>query len=307
MRLGKSTPSFLALIKSPPTNMKIFSTAASALLLTATFASAGSNLFLDLGPLTASGGSLTNDPAHATGAVSLSQTSWNTISSSSDFTSAVYSDGTSATGVTIDFGQSAAAGTSINFATAIGNVALKGTGGAVAGQQSFLGASSIYGSGNNDSNTAVGRDGFLGSTNTAIGMRIDGLTAGNYTLYIMARQVSSNAVGSLPMNLYTATGASAGTFDFSALTPTVQTNTNYASAGYAGQYNVFTAGENYVAINVTVGAGQSLFIASDGGGAELRGFINSIQIVAVPEPSAYAAGMLGFLALVTIVRRQKRA
>jgi hypothetical protein len=241
-------------------------------------------------------------PGHASGAIPGVQTSWNTITTSASRSDLVDATGSAAAGVTVDFGQEATGGSgTIDFATNIGNLTLAGTGGAVPGQQSLLGTGSIYG--DNTSSTAAGRDGFFGSgtatgTGAAIGLRLDGLAAGEYVAYVMARNTNSNAA-SYPMNLYSSVGATSGSFTFSSLIAETQSNASYASAGYAGQYNSFIEGENFQAISFTIGEGESFFLAVDGGNdaVDRRGFLNALQIVSVPEPSVSLLGAFGLLFL----------
>ena len=245
---------------------------------------------------------LTLSPGHASGAIPGAQTSWNTITTSASRSDLVDATGSAAAGITVDFGQEATGGSgTIDFGTNIGNLALAGTGGAVPGQQSLLGTGSIYG--DNTSSTAAGRDGFFGSgtatgTGAAIGLRLDGLAAGEYVAYVMARNTNSNAA-SYPMNLYSSVGATSGSFTFSSLIAETQSNASYASAGYAGQYNSFIEGENFQAISFTIGEGESFFLAVDGGNdaVDRRGFLNALQIVSVPEPSVSLLGAFGLLFL----------
>lgn len=268
------------------------------------------SLLLDFGPTTVAAPYLTLDPGHSLSAISESDTSWNKISSSAATSSLIYGNGASASGITLTLGQEATPGNNIiNYSTAIANVTLAGTGGGTAGQQNLLTAGSIYG--DNTSSTAVGRDGFFGggtsAAGDAIGLRLDGLAAGDYLIYIMARNVNTD-VTSAPMNIFASAGTSANTFDFSALTGSTEANTGYPSATYAGQYNTFQAGENYIALNVTIGSGDSLFLAMDGANtADTRGFLNMVEIVpaAVPEPSTWAMFGMGIFTLGWVFKKRR--
>jgi len=245
---------------------------------------------------------LTLSPGHASDSIPAAQTSWNTITTSANRSDLVYGDGSAASGITLDLGQESTGGNgTIDFGIAVGNLTLAGTGGAIAGQQSLLGTGSIYG--DNSSSTAAGRDGFFGSgtatgTGAAIGMRIDGLAAGDYVAYVMSRNTNTNAA-SYPMNLYSSVGISSGSFSFSSLTAEIQSNPAYTSAGYSGQYNLFVEGENFQAIRFTIAEGQSFFLAVDGGNdaVDRRGFLNMVQIASVPEPSVALLGAIGLLFL----------
>lgn len=277
----------------------------AALLATGTPALAV-NLMLDFGNPAANSvvaaPYLTLSPGHNSGWIPGTQTAWNTVTTSANRTDLVYGDGSAATGITMDLGQETTGGNgTIDFGTAIGNLTLAGSGGAVPGQQSLLSTGSIYG--DNTSSTAAGRDGFFGGgtatgTGSAIGLRLDGLAAGEYIAYVMARNTNSNAA-SYPMNLYSSVGGTSTSFSFSALTAEAQSNPSYASVGYSGQYNSFVEGENFQAISFTIAAGESFFLAVDGGNnaVDRRGFLNTLQIVSVPEPSVALLGSLGLLFL----------
>lgn len=250
------------------------------------------NLMLDFGATAVADPYLTLSPGHSSGFVPAGQTSWNTISSATPPSSLRYADGSTATGVVFRLGQESTGGSnSINFGTSITSTTLAGTGGGIAGKEKLFGVGSIYG--DDASSTAAGRDGFFGgggakSDGAAIGMSLTGLAAGNYQVYIMARNTNSNDT-SYPMNIYTSVGAASETFDFSALSGTTQSNVGHASGDpYIGQYKNFVNGENYVQISVTITEGQTLFLAVDGGDNSIdrRGFLNMVQIVQVPEPTA---------------------
>jgi hypothetical protein len=243
------------------------------------------------GPV-ASGNYLTLSPGHVTGDVEPGETTWNTITTSGQRTDLSYSNGTSATGVTLTLGQEAVAGdNTINFSTAISTLNLLGNGGGTAGRQSLLTAGSIYGDSRLGS-SAVGRDGFFGGAGSAIGFRVDGLAAGRYIIYLMGRNTNSNTATTLGgMTFYATNGPSSSTFaNFNSATSGLELNTTYATTGYSGQYGSFVAGENYVALNVTVAAGESLFVAVDGTQQELRGFLNMAQIAPALTPFAWSKG-----------------
>lgn len=253
---------------------------------------------------------LTLSPGHDAGTLSLSETTWNNFNSTGASSSLLYSDGSSASGVSLIFGTESTTGSGtidLGTVTGINTTSLYGTGGAVAGQQSLVGNSaSIYGSGNNSGNSAAARAGWFGGgtsgAGNAIGLRVDGLVAGDYRIYVMARNTNSNAATAAPMNLYATTGASASSFTFSSLTADVLANTPYPNTNPTA-YNTFVDGTNYVAIDLTLLTGQSLFLASDGGAAvETRGFLNLVQIVSVPEP---AAALLGAMGTLTLLRRRR--
>ncbi len=319
---------FSASVKSKNSMKKILPLVSACLALSGGFASAVS-LMLDFGnpdPTAtgnninagpdASGIYLTLSPGHALGTVPAGHTSWNTITTSSPRTDLVYGDGSEATGITLTLGQEASNGSgTISYSTGISSLALTGSGGGTSGRQALLHPAvdgnygiSIYGDTRANS-TAVGRDAFFGGgtsgtasvagTGTAVGLRVDGLAAGEYRVYVMARNTNSNDTGDRSMNIYATNGASSGTFDFSSLFHAQQANTTYLTGDYTGQHAQFAEGENFVGIDVTIGDGESIFLAVDGANINLeaRGFLNMVQIVPIPEPSTALLGAFGFLAL----------
>lgn len=270
----------------------------------------GANLMLDFGsiPIPAADPNLTLAPGHASGAIPGMETTWNTITSGATNSVLSYSDGASATGVTLSMGaESAAGGGTVAFNGTIGNTTFVGSGGGVAGFRSLITTSSIYGTTNTTANTAPGRDGFIGggtsAAGSAIGLRVDGLAAGTYSVFVMARNTSASGAAS-PMTVYARGGlATETTFTFGGEPSATQANTVYTTAEYTNQYTTFSEGNNYSRIDVTITAGQSLLLAIDGSSAgETRGFLNMIQIVAVPEP---ATALLGSLGLLGCLRRRR--
>lgn len=263
-----------------------------------------SNNLATPGPV-ATGTYLTLSPGHVVGGVTSGETTWNTITTSDPNSSLKYSDGTSAPStVTLTLGQEAVAGdNTINYSTPITSLGLVGNGGGTSGRKSLLTAGSIYGDTRLGS-SAVGRDAFFGGANSAIGFRVDGLAAGDYVLYLMGRNTNANTAALAGMTFYATTGASATTFSaFHTEDSAFQANTTYTTALYTNQYQSFAVGQNYVAFNVSLLEGDSLFVAVDGTETELRGFLNMAQIVSVPEPSAALLGGLGVLGL---LRRRRK-
>lgn len=255
------------------------------------------------GPV-ATGAYLTLSPGHVIGGVTSAETTWNTITSSAANSSLSYSDGTSASTVTLTLGQEFSAGdNTIDYSTPIASLGLVGNGGGTAGRKSLLTANSIYGDTRLGS-SAVGRDAFFGAAGSAIGFRVDGLTAGDYVIYLMGRNTNANTAALAGMTFYATTGASSGSFSsFNMAASESQANTTYTTAAYTNQYESFVEGQNYVALSVSLLEGQSLFVAVDGTDTELRGFLNMAQIVSVPESSVALLGGLGLLGL---LRRQRK-
>ena len=70
-------------------------------------------LMLDFGPTVTAAADATKSPAHAAGVIPATEISWNTITA--DTSTLFYSDGTAATGVSIDLGRSTAGSDSINL------------------------------------------------------------------------------------------------------------------------------------------------------------------------------------------------
>lgn len=68
-----------------------------------------------------------------------------------------------------------------------------------------------------------------------------------------------------------------------------------------------SAKANYVKFTVDLSAGQALNIGVSGteNGSIDRGFLNSIQIVAVPEPASLALIGMGGLMIMPVRRRQR--
>jgi hypothetical protein len=256
---------------------------ASLVAALSALSASGSILMLDFGPTNASGTDLTNSPYHTVAGGGFTDASWNKIEKA-DVSSLTWSDGTTATGVSINLGVAPASGTPtvVNYATAPNSSA--GLGGVVGG--------GIYAS------TSVGRDGIFGIASQSLGIQITGLAAGIYEIFVVGR--NTNISDSIA-NSYVGAGLAGENFDFSGLTPISINYSNLTSTA------AWINGVNYSKHTITLTAGQALNIATQGtdSGSQFRGFMNSIQIVQqVPEPSA---AMLAAALLLPLSLRRRRA
>jgi MYXO-CTERM domain-containing protein len=260
--------------------------ALATLLLAAPLAQ-GAVLMLDFGTTVVSGASQTSSPYHTVAGAGFTDPSWNQIQTA-DVTSLVYSDNSAATGLALNLGNTTGANTTLGLGNTPGNSAALG--------DSVTGG--VYGG------TSVGTDGiFHGSSgNTrAVGFQLTGLAAGTYEIYVTARNTSTAAANS--QTVYVAGGtalAANGTFDFSGYTS--------QTISYTGSTDVnanWVETDNYLKFTLTLTAGQALNLAVIGGSGENRGFLNSVQIVAVPENSAGLLSLAAAGVLFSIRRRRR--
>mgnify|MGYP001027571174 CR=1 FL=1 len=216
-------------------------------------------LMLDFGP-TSSSGSEYSSPAHETEAINQTQTGWNHLSTSGSssgiVSSLIFSDSSNASGVSLTYGSSALGVKSIDFTASIGNT-------------SALGSSAntgVYSSGSVATDAIWNLSG--GSNDRSIGIRVDGLGAGDYKVFIMARNTSTSSAG---MNTYAITDSSASSFNYSSESPVLINNDITANWSETGNYSEF---------DLTLASGESIYVISDGAtSGENRGFLNAIQIV----------------------------
>jgi hypothetical protein len=266
-------------------------------------------LMLDFGPTTTT--TPTNSPYHSV--VPTAGSTWNTVSSNSVAAGGLsYSNGSTATGVTLNLGT----------ATGTSNTAPATTLNVVSPSTSFSGLGSTVNTGIY-ANNSVGTDGVFisgGNANTfaSVGLQIGGLAAGTYDIYVTSQNTNSSLA--YRQNVYTGTSATSGNFTYAASsTGTGGSAVGAAASGYSlatVAYNgtnstsawvEATSGNlvgNYTKISVTLSSGEFLNLAVTGQFNEDRGFLNSVQIVntsPIPEPSTYAvltgAVMLGVACL----------
>lgn len=228
------------------------------LALAAPLAARGKALLLDFGPTATQAAYATNDPAHWLGAVPASEITWNTTTR--DTNTVYYSDGATATGLSLELGRSAAGVDIINFSdNGFSSSALGGSQntGVYAGSSPVRDA--IFG-------------GSGGANNLAVGLRVNGLPAGTYTLFVHGRNTSTATAA--PLLFYATNRASADTYTFS-INDVLAALSNTSPAITNG----FNEGNNYGVLTVSLAAGESLYIASEGTvSGEARGFMNAIVI-----------------------------
>ncbi len=217
------------------------------------------SLLLDFGPDTVfTIADRINDPAHSIGGLVDSQNNWNS-GLIADASGLIYSDGTSATGISINLGRSAVGGTTINFND-------EGFFNSTLGGQLNTG---IY------LGNSPAKDGIYGGTGgnaLAVGLRVDGLKPGLYTVYVAGRNTSTQFKSG--MRFYCTNGLPSATFAFADAPSFVQENSSPATT------SGFVPGDNCNLAVVTIGNNESLFLASLGTDSnEPRGFLNTVAIV----------------------------
>lgn len=254
-------------------------------------------LLLDFGPTTiATATDATNSPGHA--ALAVSGTTWNKVTNSNISSGLLFDNGDAAAGISISLARETATGSMIlDFAnTTSANInasSLTGT------------SAATLGSDYRNSTAPPAMDGiFIAGSSTAndaaIGLRIDGLAAGEYVIYFVGRN-TNNATEARPVDFFASASATASLFDFSSLDAVSLSNANTSANA------TWVEGNQYNTATITItGTGQSLYLAAVGASsADLRGFINSVEIVAVPEPAAWAMA-IGGLGLLAAGRRRGR-
>jgi hypothetical protein len=240
-------------------------------------ACANAAILFDFGP-TGATQNPTHSPAHVAGAVPASETTWNRVTTN-NLATVLNGDGTTATGVMLTWGSAADADSSVTF-----NVQPSATNGGGGSQGVYAISSAVK--------TSV----FNNLAGSFLGLRIDGLAAGEYELYIHARNTATPN-SSTSSRVYYLADATAGSFS-PATAQYVDISNAYSVNSTTGN-ETFYQGVNYQKFTVTITDDDpSLYVAVRGTGVENRPFINSLEIVAVPEPTLISlAGLTGMLLL----------
>jgi len=288
----------------------------AGLCLVAAFAASAGAMSVNLNFGATVDDSNTNTPGHVVGGIV--GTSWNLITG--DTNSGFVDDGNNPITLEVDLGKETGATTNvINW-------------GASGFSNSGLGNhinTDLY-AGNTRSATFV-NDG--NESQIELGARIKGLMAGNYDVYLTAR--NTNIDPDPPGNndpdkdeydvFFTNVATASGNTNYGALASSLLTNTEQSAFDGDVNSNAWIDGDSYVLGTVTLGVDEDLVVITRGiteesGGNtsdQLRGFINSIQLVkqpddtgepgdaapAVPEPMVAALSLLGLATLATRRRR----
>lgn len=240
----------------------------------------------DFGTAIATGADLSNSPLHAADG-SFTDTSWNSINTTTTGAKSgfSYADGTAATGVTLHVGRSSNnPWSTVTFAGGPTNVTSTSNPASLSGVFS--------------TSTSIGRDGHYAANASGSGdpaptrlmaVAIGGLAAGTYDIYVVGLNPNIALGGS--MGFWAVEQSSIANFDATALVGggAQATTTNSVSASWI-------EGGNYAKLTVTLSSSDSYLTLLSLGltEAEQRGFINAIQIVAIPEP-ANAVGLSAVL------------
>ena len=237
----------------------------TAILCTWAVSSTAGVLMIDFGPVPVDTLSATNSPYH-TANTAFTDTTWNQITENDEFTAGglLYSDGTPATGITVDIGDTPSAPVmDLNLSSPVLSKAL--------GTEANSG---VY------AGNSVAKDGIFADTRGTrrTGFQVGGLPAGTYDIYLTGRNTNTSG---LPVTRFSVgTSGAPGNFKFSQY-PTQ--DISYGESSIESWVPYGQAGANYAKFRVTIKPNECLNVVTVGTTMkEWRGFINSAQIVPVP-------------------------
>jgi hypothetical protein len=151
------------------------------------------------------------------------------------------------------------------------------------------------------SNTIYGD--FIGATNsngtpTTVGMRLSGLAAGEYDVWVVTRHtyVNNDNVATDDYDIYVGGGSNTTAPNTLPTASVLQ----YSRANASANTGSWAAGDGFTWRKITVDLkpGQDLLVFSETSFENQNGILNAVQITPVPEPTALAVLGLGGLALV---------
>lgn len=243
---------------------KLFVLVLSCLLSLGSIASAAI-LQLDFGPDTPT--LLTNSPYH-TESGSVADSSWNVVGKDDVGSGLLYSDGSAATGVSLNLGVSPNTSV-IDFDT---NPGKSSSLGGVTNEGVFADGS-------------VGQDGIFdgnGGEDNRIGFQITGLAAGIYDVYLVGLNTNTKVNGELTNEHGAFATGVLSTWDTSTLSTT---QFEYLDDEENTDPNLtWVENHNYAKIRVTLDDTNPVLSGTVFNANGDRGFLNTVQVVTIPEP-----------------------
>jgi hypothetical protein len=146
------------------------------------------------------------------------------------------------------------------------------------------------------------------TANQALGLQISGLAVGEYKIYLsgLNTNISAGSINYADTTFYLSTTAAAGATDINYTSFTTTGLQSLPTAAYAS--TAWEQNLNYVLLDFEItSATDVLTIVSKGTDqSERRGFLNTLQIIAIPEPTTCTLLISGGILLtLTIARRRQ--
>lgn len=264
-------------------------------------------LMMDFGGTTVSGTDLTNSPYHSVN-TGFADGTWNkvTASSTAGISGLKYADDQDATGISYTQLKNIGS-TGVNATRALAGAPGSGTTNGAMNTGIYAG-------------TSVGGDAIRFSStltdNRGFGVQIYGLAVGTYDIYVSGRDASITS--DYNMNFYVGVGSKTVTTNTSTGYVDITSGFEVKTTSFTGTDNTATwlydssdpANSNYAKFSISITAENpnlTVFALGDSGAAIAQGYLSSLQIVAIPEPSSFAllGGAAGLFLAVGLRRRRK--
>ena len=220
----------------------------------------------------------TNDPAHTTGAVPAGETTWNMVAADIAAGNVEKSDGSTATGVSVDIGK--------NNTPTTGGAAVVWT--ATPGFATYTGGSGIFA-------TALTRTRDGAAENQACGARVRGLAPGTYDIYTIVHW--ANDLGAVNFGIGVDAAGVVDEYNDAGM--------HTFSAGANPTDASWIQGTNYWMQRVTVSSTTDYVVLVTGDGVAGNGLIGMEIVQTVPEPCTLLLAASGLIAGVWMRKRPR--